>query len=115
MDMNVDLKTAYPAGHAPASVNAKPAPATQAKDSSDVQGTQPERAQLEQAVSDIQDYVSKAQRNLEFSIDDTTHKVVVKVIATESGDVIRQIPSETVLMLAQRLQEGGTGLFDEIV
>ncbi|MCT8166359.1 flagellar protein FlaG [Pseudomonas putida] len=115
MDMNVDLKTAYPAGLAPASASQNGVKATQTKDSSDVQGTEPERAQLEQAVSDIQDYVSKAQRNLEFSIDDTTHKVVVKVIATESGDVIRQIPSETVLMLAQRLQEGGTGLFDEMV
>lgn len=115
MDMNVDLKAAYPAGHTPASLTAKQAQAIQAKDSSDVQGTQPERAQLEQAVNDIQDYVNKAQRNLEFSIDDSTQKVVVKVIATESGDVIRQIPSETALLLAQRLQEGSSGLFDEIV
>jgi flagellar protein FlaG len=40
---------------------------------------------------------------------------VVKVIATESGDVIRQIPSETALKLAQSLSQASHLLFDDKV
>ena len=61
----------------------------------------PERADLEQAVTDIREFVQAAQRKLDFSIDDSTHRVVVKVINTDNGEVIRQIPSETALKLAQ--------------
>jgi len=63
-------------------------------------------------VKDIQTYVNTSQRNLEFSIDDSTHDVVVKVIATDSGEVIRQLPTEAALKLAQSLADGRSGLFD---
>jgi len=55
------------------------------------------------------------QRNLEFSLDDSTGKVVVKVVARDSGEVIRQIPSETALELAKSLQDVNSLLFDEKV
>lgn len=67
---------------------------------------------LEKAVTDIREFVQATQRNLDFSIDDTTGKVVVKVIATDSGEVIRQIPSETALKLAQNLSDASSLLFD---
>jgi flagellar protein FlaG len=70
------------------------------------------REDLEKAVGDIRDFVQSSQRKLDFSIDDSTGQVVVKVIATESGDVIRQLPSETALKLAQSLSEAGSLLFD---
>jgi len=38
---------------------------------------------------------------------------VVKVIATQSGEVIRQLPSETALKLAQSLSEASSLLFDD--
>ncbi len=63
-------------------------------------------------MKDIQTYVNTSQRNLEFSIDDSTHDVVVKVIATDSGEVIRQLPTEAALKLAQSLADGRSGLFD---
>jgi flagellar protein FlaG len=44
-------------------------------------------------------------RNLAFSIDDETKRSVVTVKDSESGDVIRQIPSEEVLALAERIQD----------
>jgi len=40
---------------------------------------------------------------------------VVKVIATDSGEVIRQIPSETALKLAQNLSSASNLLFDDKV
>ena len=60
----------------------------------------------------MREFVQASQRNLDFSIDDSTGKVVVKVIATDSGEVIRQIPSETALKLAQNLSDAGSLLFD---
>lgn len=60
----------------------------------------------------MREFVQASQRNLDFSIDDSTGKVVVKVIATDSSEVIRQIPSETALKLAQNLSDAGSLLFD---
>ena len=67
---------------------------------------------LEKAVTDMREFVQASQRNLDFSIDDSTGKVVVKVIATDSGEVIRQIPSEAALKLAQNLSDASSLLFD---
>ncbi|MGS2742048.1 flagellar protein FlaG [Halomonas sp. LS-001] len=46
-----------------------------------------------------------SQRGLEFEIRQESERVVTRVIDRESGDVIRQIPAEEVLRLAERLDE----------
>lgn len=71
------------------------------------------RDQVEKAVQDIQAFVDSNQRNLDFSIDETTGDVVVKIVATQSGEVIRQLPSEEALKMAQRLRDPHSLLFDE--
>ncbi len=58
---------------------------------------------IDQAVRDINSYLQKVQRNLEFSVDKDTKQVVVKVIDAESGEVVRQIPAEAVLAMARDL------------
>jgi flagellar protein FlaG len=72
-----------------------------------------ERVQVEKAVQDIQAFVDSNQRNLNFSIDETTGAVVVKIVATLSGEVIRQLPSEEAVKMAQRLKDPHSLLFDE--
>ncbi|MGZ8157550.1 MAG: flagellar protein FlaG [Methylobacter sp.] len=49
--------------------------------------------------------LQEANRNLEFHVDDSTKKVVVKVIDSKSGDVLQQIPSEDMLAFIKRMQE----------
>ena len=44
-------------------------------------------------------------RQLNFSVDEGSNKQVVKVTDAESGKIIRQIPSEEVLALSERLQD----------
>jgi len=44
-------------------------------------------------------------RNLEFQVDDSTKKVVVKIVDSKSGDVVRQIPSEDMLAFIKRMQD----------
>nr|WP_318183088.1 flagellar protein FlaG [Pseudomonas fluorescens] len=67
---------------------------------------------MEQAVSDIREFVQATQRNLDFSIDDSTGVVVVKVTATARGEVIRQLPTEAALKLAESVSSAGSLLFD---
>ncbi|WPN96777.1 flagellar protein FlaG [Pseudomonas sp. MUP55] len=116
MDMNVKLASSYP----PVAPQGVPAATFANKDKTSVEAVAPvagapERADLEKAVTDIREFVQSAQRKLDFSIDDSTHRVVVKVIATDTGEVIRQIPSETALKLAQNLANASHVLFDEKV
>ncbi|MFT2091425.1 flagellar protein FlaG [Paraglaciecola sp. 2405UD69-4] len=62
--------------------------------------------QIEDAVTQISEFVqSSSRRQLNFSVDEDSNKQVVKVTDAESGDVIRQIPSEEVLKLSERLQD----------
>jgi flagellar protein FlaG len=57
------------------------------------------------AVSKLSEFVQISNRQLNFSVDEGSNKLVVKVTDVESGEVIRQIPSEEVLKLSERLQE----------
>lgn len=114
MDMNVKLNLSYP----PLAPQGAVAPLVADKDKIKVEAVAPtagtsQTDSLEKAVTDIKEFVQAAQRNLDFSIDDSTHRVVVKVIATDTGEVIRQIPSELALKLAQNLASASHVLFDD--
>lgn len=50
------------------------------------------------------------QQHLSFSIDESSGVSVLRVIDTDSGDVIRQMPSESWLKLARELADSTTGL-----
>lgn len=69
------------------------------------------RAELETAMSNIQEFVQSVRRDLNFSLDDGNGRVVVKVTDATSGEVIRQIPSEEALKLAENLTEVRSLLF----
>ena len=60
---------------------------------------------IEEASRDIEQFLQSQNRSLAFSVDETTNRSVVTVTESGSGDVIRQIPSEEVLRLAERLEE----------
>lgn len=117
MDMSVKLNAAYAATVAQQAATASasasaPAPAAPSTVQDAVTPAPvPKREDLEKAVNDIREFVQSTQRQLDFSIDDSTGVVVVKVIATHSGEVIRQLPSETALKLAQSLSDAGSLLF----
>lgn len=68
--------------------------------------------ELEAAVQQMEKFFQSVHRNLEFSIDDKSGKVVVKVIATETGEVVRQLPSAEALKLADSLKNANSLLFD---
>lgn len=55
-------------------------------------------------------YVRSIQSDLEIKIHEETGKIIVKVISHETGEVIREIPSEEMLKLAERMEEMAGGL-----
>jgi flagellar protein FlaG len=69
------------------------------------------REEVEAAVATIQDFVQTVRRSLNFSLEEGSGRVVVKVTDAGSGDVIRQIPSEEALQLAENLSEVRSLLF----
>lgn len=64
---------------------------------------------LDEAVSKVREVFHAAVPRVQFEIDSDLHRVVVKIINAESGEVIRQIPQEEILRLAKSL-EGAKGI-----
>jgi len=64
-------------------------------------GVPPEK--VEQAVKQINDYLQSVQRNLQFSVDQDTNQIVVKVVDAKTGEVVRQIPPESALEIARNM------------
>jgi flagellar protein FlaG len=49
--------------------------------------------------------LQETNRAMEFQVDDSTKRVVVKIVDSKSGEVVRQIPSEDMLAFIKRMQE----------
>lgn len=73
--------------------------------SADARKAQPTADQLNQAVKQIQDTIKQTANSLQFSIDKDSGMTIVKVVDTESKKVIRQIPSEEVMVIAKALDK----------
>lgn len=58
---------------------------------------------IEQAVAQLNDYVQNSERKLKFQVDEQSGKTVVQVFDKHSDELIRQIPNEEALALAQKL------------
>lgn len=52
---------------------------------------------LRDKVAQLNDYMQNMNRNLQFSVDDSSGDTVIKVIDSETEEVVRQIPSEEIL------------------
>lgn len=65
----------------------------------------PTKEQVDQAVQEVQKAVAPVAQELLFSVDKETGKTVVKVMDTQTQKVIRQIPSEEMLVMAQQMDK----------
>ena len=69
------------------------------------QQREPQREQLEAAVTQIADYVQNISRELQFSLDEDSGRTVMKVLDSDSQELVRQIPSEEMLVLARKIRQ----------
>lgn len=72
--------------------------------------TQPPAEKLQAAVTKLNDHVQNLSRTLSFSIAESTGRTVIKVYDTETDELIRQIPAEETLKLAEILDEQSSNL-----
>ena len=68
---------------------------------------------VSEVVSSLNDYVQQVNRTLQFSVDETSGRTIIKVMDAETREVIRQIPPEEVVALARHLDEGAGALVQE--
>ncbi|MBQ0762852.1 flagellar protein FlaG [Marinobacter psychrophilus] len=78
-------------------------PADQAAQARESKESQKEK--LTSAVSKLNDYVQSVQRDLQFEVDSELGQVIVKVVDQKTQQVIRQMPDELALRLAEKLQQ----------
>jgi flagellar protein FlaG len=61
--------------------------------------------QLDKVAQQLQDFVGEMNRGLEFTVDKDSGRDVIKVIDKNSGELVKQYPSEEVLTLVAKLSE----------
>lgn len=71
----------------------------------DAVGNELEPSQLNQVVAELSDMMSMMRKGLAFKVNESSGQAVVTVLDRDTGDVIRQMPSEEALKLAEKLSE----------
>ena len=74
------------------------------KPSSVEASSQPTREVVAKAAADIQQFVQSMGRNLSFSVDESSGYHVVRVVNPNTGELVRQLPSEELLKIARDFQ-----------
>ncbi|MDZ4254287.1 MAG: flagellar protein FlaG [Sulfuritalea sp.] len=70
-----------------------------------VPAQEPSSQQLQSAVTAINRVMQLSNRDLKFTVDPATKEPVVQVVDTETGDLIRQIPSKEALAIASSIDQ----------
>jgi flagellar protein FlaG len=87
-----------------AQANALTETVTETEQSVAVKDEQSEAEVLAEVVEQLSEVVTLMNKGLAFSVDEDSGSAIVKVMDIDTGDIIRQIPSEEALELAQKLQ-----------
>jgi len=70
-----------------------------------------EEKELTRAVGEMNERSDLLRRNLQFSVDDDSGRMVIKVVDSQTDEVIRQIPKEEMLEIARSLEKAEGLLF----
>ncbi len=73
-----------------------------------LQQDKPERLKVDQAVNEVNSFFQDEQRKLLFTVNEKTGKVVIEVKDAQTDEVIKQIPPEFVVKLAEHLDQLNT-------
>src|SRR6185503_408358 len=80
----------------PLPVSATPAPAEKPKPKQ-----QQPHVDIQKVAQQLESFLKRVSRSLEFHVDDASGRMVCSVRDAETGDLIRQIPNEEVLRMAE--------------
>lgn len=77
------------------------------------QAAQPTQEVVAKTAQQLESFVASMGRDLSFSVDSTTGYHVVRVTNPQTGEVVRQLPSEELLKIAESMQQTGSGLVNQ--
>ncbi len=63
-----------------------------------------QRAELEAALEKLNQHMRQNARDIEFNVDEMTNRTVITVRQRETGEIIRQIPSDGLLEFAHQVE-----------
>ena len=86
-----------------------PLPKTNVKESS-----QEVRDAAENAMKDIQHFISSQARSVRISKDETSGHMIVQLVDPDTGEVIRTLPSEELLRLARSFEMLGNKMVHQV-
>lgn len=87
--------------------------ATVIKPSGVNQTAQVTRETVAKAAEQIQQFVQSMGRNLNFSIDETSGYHIVRVVNPDTGELVRQLPSEELLKISRDFQRLNNALVSQ--
>jgi flagellar protein FlaG len=67
---------------------------------------------VQAAAAQIESYLKRYDREVNFAVDSDTGKTVVTVRNRSTGEVVRQIPDAETLRIARQLESGASALVD---
>lgn len=73
--------------------------------SQQLEATEEQIAAIQDRVVELNSYMQNLNRSLQFSIDEQSGDTIIKVIDSETDELIRQIPAEELLVLRSSLEE----------
>jgi len=68
---------------------------------------------MESVTRQIDSFLRSMNRSLQFRVDNASGRMVVSVTDAETGEVIRQVPGEEALRMAERIEAQIGALLDE--
>jgi flagellar protein FlaG len=70
---------------------------------------------MAEAIATLNEQMERNGRGLKFSIDEDINRHIITVSNTQTGEVVRQIPTEVIVRLAHSIEEIKGLLSDETV
>jgi len=67
------------------------------------------------AVEEVNAFMQSMQRNLSFRVDEDLGEPIISVMDLETNEVIRQIPSEELLVIRKKMDDANGTLFNDKV
>lgn len=77
------------------------------------ENTASDKDSLPEMVEALNARMEQMQRGLRFSVDDSSGRIIVKVMDLDTEELIRQIPSEEALRIMRSVSETQNLIFDD--
>ena len=68
---------------------------------------------IESVTRQIDSFLRSINKSLQFHVDQATGEMIVTIRDDETGEIIRQVPGEDALRIAQRIEDQLSALLDE--